>query len=104
MLGDFNTAQQLINSSTNMIDNFIKEVALLQGISPAEAGRGYEEFMTDLTLRLGYYAEGKLYFNNTFALPRQAPIPENPLDLNNLQVPVLPGGADLNNVQGTDNE
>ena len=104
MLGDFNTAQQLINSSTNMIDNFIKEVALLQGISPAEAGRGYEEFLTDLTLRLGYYAEGKLYFNNTFALPRQAPVPENPLDLNNLQVPVLPGGADLNSGQGTDNE
>ena len=87
-----------------MIDNFIKEVALLQGISPAEAGRGYEEFLTDLTLRLGFYAQGKLYFNNTFALPRQAPVQENPLDLNNLQVPVLPGGADLNSGQEAANE
>ena len=87
-----------------MIVIFFNDVALVQVFSPAEAGRGYEEFLTDLTLRLGYYAEGKLYFNNTFALPRQAPIPENPLDLNNLQVPVLPGGADLNSGQGTDNE
>lgn len=102
MLGEFNTAQQLINSATNMIDNFVKEVAMLQGISPAEAGRGYEEFMTDLTLRLGYYAEGKLYFNSSMALPRQVPATENPLDLNNLQVPVLPGGENLNSQPGTE--
>ncbi|MEC9096949.1 MAG: hypothetical protein VX776_09975, partial [Planctomycetota bacterium] len=96
MLGEFDTARQLINSATNMIENFVNELAVLQGISRAEAGRGYEEFMTDLTLRLGYYAEGKLYFNNTMALPRQAPATENPLDLNNLQMPVLPGGETLN--------
>ena len=75
---------------------------MLQGISPAEAGRGYEEFMTDLTLRLGYYAEGKLYFNSSMALPRQVPATENPLDLNNLQVPVLPGGENLNSQPGTE--
>ncbi|MEL0096101.1 MAG: fused MFS/spermidine synthase [Planctomycetaceae bacterium] len=99
MLGEFETAKQLINSSTNMIESFVQEMAMLQGISPAEAGRGYEDFLTDLTLRLGYYAEGKLYFNNTMALPKQAPPSENPLDLNNLQIPVLPGGDNLNSEQ-----
>ena len=104
MLGDFETAKQLLNSATNMIESFVKEMAMLQGISPAEAGRGYEEFLTDLTLRLGHYAEGKLYFNISMALPKQAPPSENLLDLNNLQVPVLPGGQSLNNKPETEVE
>jgi len=82
----------------NMIEQFTRELAALHGVSESEAGRGYEDFMTDLTLRLSRYSEGKLYLNSAMAFPRQAPATQDPLNLENLQVPVLPeGGQQLNN-------
>ncbi len=96
MLGEFDLAKRQISNAMNMIEQFTQELAVLQGISEAEAGRVYEEFMTDLTIRLARYNEGKLLLNSSMALPRQAPV-ENQLDLNNLQVPVLPQGENLNN-------
>lgn len=95
MLGDFEAAKRLVSSAVNMIDQFTSELAILHNISPSEARRGYEDFLTDLTLRLARYNEGKLHLNSDIAFPKQAPVNNNPLDLNNLQVPVLPGGQNL---------
>ena len=98
MTGDFEAAKRLVSNAMNMIEQFTRELAALHGVSESEAGRGYEDFMTDLTLRLSRYSEGKLYLNSAMAFPRQAPATQDPLNLENLQVPVLPeGGQQLNN-------
>jgi spermidine synthase len=91
MQGDFEDARNILVDSMSTLDNYVSQLAVYQNRNPDEVRQAYADFRTELDLRYQRYLDNKLYLNSSMVTIQALPQNNTPLDLNNLNIPGLPG-------------
>ena len=99
--GDFEDARNILVDAMSTLDEYIRQLAVYQNRSPDEVKQSYADFRTELDLRYQRYLANKLYLNSSMVTAQALPQNNTPLDLNNLNIPGLPGLPSETNPLGT---
>ena len=99
--GDFKDARNILVDAMSTLDEYIRQVAVYQNRNPDEVKLAYADFRTELDLRYQRYLANKLYLNSSMVTAPALPQNNTPLDLNNLNIPGLPGLPSETNPLGT---
>ena len=99
--GDFVDARNILVDAISTLEAYISQLAVYQNRNPDEVKQAYADFRTELDLRYQRYSANKLYLNSSMVTAQTLPQDNTPLDLNNLNIPGLPGLPSETNPPGT---
>jgi hypothetical protein len=99
--GDFVDARNILVDAISTLEAYISQLAVYQNRNPDEVKQSYADFRTELDLRYQRYSANKLYLNSSMVTAQTLPQDNTPLDLNNLNIPGLPGLPSETNPPGT---
>jgi tetratricopeptide (TPR) repeat protein len=99
--GDFADARNILVDAISTLEAYISQLAVYQNRNPDEVKQSYADFRTELDLRYQRYSANKLYLNSSMVTAQTLPQDNTPLDLNNLNIPGLPGLPSETNPPGT---
>ena len=99
--GDFADARNILVDAISTLEAYISQLAIYQNRNPDEVKQTYADFRTELDLRYQRYSANKLYLNSSMVTAQTLPQNNTPLDLNNLNIPGLPGLPSKTNPPGT---
>ena len=88
---DFADARNILVEAMSTLDSYISQLAVYQNRNPDEVKQAYADFRTELDLRYQRYLINKLYLNSSMVTAQALPQNNTPLNLNNLNIPGLPG-------------
>ena len=97
---DFADARNILVEAMSTLDSYISQLAVYQNRNPDEVKQAYADFRTELDLRYQRYLINKLYLNSSMVTAQALPQNNTPLNLNNLNIPGLPGNSNNTNTPG----